>query len=266
MKSIQNIVENASGTEEKLSPWRRFCQLPEFWSLWLGVAAAFGVLAFILVGGQLTPNKGRVFLKVLNYHVLGGAPVGAMQAAKHPILELWENILFNGLITIAIISLFNTFFSLSCRKLFSLSFLEKAFQGLKGDARQQKKTWARFGIPGIFVFVFFPMPFTGPVVGSLLARFVGLRYWGGLGTVIAASLSAIVAWGYAADKVEAYLGGQVLNGILWTLIGITVMAAVVVKVRNWLMARKNPVSVEEDFESGDDQEFLDEEGNAEERH
>ena len=266
MKNTQNIAENALAAEEKLSPWRRFCQLPEFWSLWLGVAAAFGVLAFILVGGQLTPNKARVFLKVLNSHVLGGAPVGAMQAAKYPILELWENILFNGLITIAIISLFNTFFSLSCRKLFSLPFLEKTFQGLKGDARQQKKTWARFGIPGIFIFVFFPSPFTGPVVGSLLARFVGLRYWGALGTVIAASLSAIVAWGYAADKVQAYLGSQVLNVIIGVLIGITVVAVAVVKLRNWLKARKNPVPVEEESEPGDDQEFLDDEGNGEEKH
>ena len=224
----------------------------------LAIVAMLGVVAFILVSGQLTPNKARVFLKVLNYHVIGGAPVGAMQAAKHPILELWENILFNGLITIAIISLFNTFFSLSCRKLFSLPFLEKTFQGIKGDARQQKKTWARFGIPGIFVFVFFPMPFTGPVVGSLLARFVGLRYWGVLGTVISASLSAIVAWGYAADKVETYLGGQVLNIIVWTLIGITVVTAAVVKVRAWLFSRKNLAAVQAVAEPEDDREFIDE--------
>lgn len=206
--------------------------------MWLGLASLALCVLFYFVESEIEPAKGKALLKIVNYHLLSGAPVGAMNGAKYGSLDFFENFSFNGLITTAIISIFNTLFSLSCRKVFQLPFLHKTFQDIKGDAKRQKKTWARFGIPGVFFFVFIPMPMTGPVVGSLLARFVGLKYWGVLGTVIAASLTSIAAWGYAAERVEEYFGRGVLNGIVWALIGLTVAIAAVAKIRLWLKERR----------------------------
>lgn len=231
--------------------------------MWLGVASVVACVLFYLVERNIDPEKGRALLKILNYHVFSGAPVSAMNGAKYSCLEFYENFIFNGFITIAIISFFNTLFSLSCRKVFQLPFLHSTFQDIKTDAKRQKKTWARFGIPGVFFFVFIPMPLTGPVVGSLLARFIGLKYWGMLGTVIAASLTSIAAWGYAAERVEEYFGRGVLNVIVWTLIGVTVAVAAVAKLRGWQKERRLAKEAREKEFSGEEQNILEETSDTE---
>ena len=212
--------------------------------MWLGAGALALSVFFYFVERQIEPEKGRALLKIANYHIFSGAPMASMNGAKYSCLDFFENFAFNGLITTTIISFFNTLFSLSCRKVFQLPFLHKTFQDIKSDAKRQR-SWARFGIPGIFFFVFIPMPLTGPVVGSLLARFIGLKYWGVLGTVITASLASIAAWGYAAERVEEYFGRGVLNVIVWTLIGVTVAVAAIVKIRTWQKERRMAHSLPE---------------------
>ncbi|GEM_PF-5785232 len=230
-------------------------ELPEFWSFCLGFLATCMALAMLLVGYMGEAKVGHAFMKILTSHIMLGAPMGALEGAKFPILDFWVNVVFNSLITISIICYFNTLFSLSCKKLFHLPILHSTFQDIKGDAKRQKKTWARFGIPGVFAFVFIPMPMTGPVVGSLLARFVGLRYWGVLTTVIFASISSICAWGYAADVLEQYLGGRVLNIILWSIILVTIAVAGYAKYTAW-QKRRQEKRIADALKSGEDDRYF----------
>ena len=221
-----------------------FRHLPEFGTLCLGLAAALAALGWMGLALAVSSPTGGLFPKILTSHLVLGAPMGAVQGAKYAALPLWQNVLFNGLVTTALICLFNTLFGLSVRKIFRLPFLQETFQGIQVDAQRQRRTWARFGIFGIFAFVFIPLPLTGPIVGSLLARFVGLRYWGAVGTVVSASFASILAWGYAADKVQRYLGSRVLQFFLWGLILLTFGLAALSKIRNLLWPSRREAKAE----------------------
>ncbi len=214
-----------------------FRSLPECGTLLLGLGMALAALVWMGFSLGTRSPLGTILPRVLTSHLILGAPMGAVEGAKHAsVLPLWENVLFNGMVTTALICLFNTLFGLSVRRIFRLPFLQETFQGLQVDARRQRRVWARFGLLGVFAFVFIPLPLTGPIVGSLLARLVGLRYWGVVTTVVSASLTSILAWGYAADKVQRYLGSRVLQVFLWGLILVTVGLAVLAKIRNFFPA------------------------------
>ncbi|MGN0866857.1 MAG: small multi-drug export protein [Oligosphaeraceae bacterium] len=229
--------QDGAGEEKVAGAWRRFRHLPECGTLLLGVVVALAALVWMGVSLGTRSPLGRILPRVLTSHLVLGAPMGAVEGAKHASsLPLWQNVLFNGMVTTALICLFNTLFGLSVRRVFRLPLLQETFQGLQVDARRQRRVWARFGLLGVFAFVFIPLPLTGPIVGSLLARLVGLRYWGAVGTVVSASLTSILAWGYAADKVQKYLGSRVLQVFLWGLILVTVGLAAAAKVRNFLQA------------------------------
>lgn len=231
--------------------------LPEFWSFVVGLGASVMVACMILGGLWEDSSIGHSLMKILTTHLVMGAPMGALEGAKFPFLDLWLNITYNCLITTAIICFFNTLFSLSCKRFFHIPILHNAFKDIQSDAKRQKKTWARFGIPGIFAFVFIPMPMTGPVVGSLLARFVGLRYWGVILTVIVASVTSICAWGYAADVLEQYLGRGVLTAILWGIILLTVLIAAMAKIQRWEKSRREKRQEAQKTQEEDDRDFYD---------
>ena len=83
-----------------------------------------------------------------------------------------------------------------------ISFLEDTFKTLSSSAKSQKKTWVKLGIPGIFAFVFFPTTGTGPIVGSIIARLIGLGYWTSILTVLGGSLASVATFGFAAICLE----------------------------------------------------------------
>lgn len=240
-------------------PASRLQNIPEFWALWLGVGLGLICLFAVLFASAFNPRLGKVLLKVVTSHFVLGAPMGAVEGAKHvDCLSFLQNVVFNSVLTACIICLFNAVFGLSCRKVFHLPFLQKHFRSIQTDAKRQKKAWSRFGVPGIFVFVFIPIPMTGPVVGSLLARFVGLRLWGSVATVVTASIASIAAWGYAADRIQQYLGSRVLQVFLWTLILLTLGIAALAKFRRfvlWIRGQKAAAESAQDSEETPSMEF-----------
>ncbi len=239
-KMVSRAAEANAEAPSPAAP--RLQDIPEFWALWLGVGLGLICLFTVLFCSAFNPHLGKVLLKVVTSHFVLGAPMGAVEGAKHvECFSFLQNVVFNSVLTACIICLFNAAFGLSCRKVFHLPFLQRHFHSLQSDAKRQKKAWARFGVPGIFVFVFIPIPMTGPVVGSLLARFVGLRLWGSVATVVTASIASIAAWGYAADRIQQYLGSRVLQVFLWTLILLTLGIAALAKLRHfvlWLRGQK----------------------------
>ena len=55
-----------------------------------------------------------------------------------------------------------------------------------------------------------------------------------LGTVVTASVTSITAWGYAADKLQQYVGSTVLRVFVWCLLLTIITIPTVVKIRTWI--------------------------------
>jgi hypothetical protein len=54
----------------------------------------------------------------------------------------------------------------------------------------------RYGIIGLFAFVWFPFWMTGPVVGSVIGFLLGMRIWLNMTVVLTGTYVAIVGWAF----------------------------------------------------------------------
>lgn len=211
--------------------------LPETYSF-LGAWMAAAWLAEHYFSLLLSSAKRANHLwKIIGYHLSGGAALGVLKGAAYDDLTIFDNILANSLITITVILLFNTLFGLSCRGIFRISFLDDTFKSLSRSAKSQKKTWVKLGIPGIFAFVFFPSTGTGPIVGSIIARLIGLGYWTSILTVLCGSLASVATFGFAADKIGTLVGDKTLSRISLGIILLLLLTAAAVKFRAWYKNR-----------------------------
>ncbi len=75
------------------------------------------------------------------------------------------------------------------------------------DARRMlRKTWvARYGMVGLFAFVFLPFWMTGPVVGSVIGFLIGLKARHNLPVVLSATYVAVVIWAVFFDRMNDWL-------------------------------------------------------------
>ena len=221
--------------------------LPELYSFLLAMLQLVFLAEHYLILSAYSPKGASHLWKILGYHLTGGAAFGALKGASFPDLTLIDNILANSLITSIIILLFNTLFSLSCRGIFKIKFLEHTISSMKSDAKTHKRGWKALGIPGIFIFVLFPTTGTGPIVGSILGRLIGLKFWTNILTVIAGSFASIISVAFAADKIEKFIGDKQLSRITFVLFLLIIVGALTAQVIAW---RK---SLKADSQSGADQ-------------
>jgi hypothetical protein len=66
----------------------------------------------------------------------------------------------------------------------------------------------RYGIIGLFAFVWFPFWMTGPVIGCVIGFLLGLRVWLNMTVVLAGTYVAIFGWAFFLrqfhDRVASY--------------------------------------------------------------
>jgi len=95
-------------------------------------------------------------------------------------------------------------FALSWRQLIKLPRLEASLARLHRAAAFRGDTVRRFGIAGLFVFVFLPFWMTGPVVGAIIGFLIGLRPWVNMVVVLMATYVAIGVWALLLNELSAW--------------------------------------------------------------
>lgn len=77
---------------------------------------------------------------------------------------------------------------------------------MRAAATQHQGRVQRYGIVGLFFFVFTPFWMTGPVVGAIIGFLIGLRPWVNLGVVLGATYIAIGVWALLLNELNRWLG------------------------------------------------------------
>lgn len=103
---------------------------------------------------------------------------------------------------------FYPLFVFSWRHLLVIKSLKNIFERIHRAAETHKAKIQRYGIVGLFAFVWFPFWMTGPVVGSVIGFLLGLPVWLNMAAVLAGTYVAIVAWAFflreVHERVAAY--------------------------------------------------------------
>ena len=87
-------------------------------------------------------------------------------------------------------------FVFSWRRLLVIKWLKKTFERTRRAAETHKDKVQKYGVIGLFVFVWFPFWMTGPVVGSVIGFLLGLRLWLNMAVVLAGTYAAIFGWAF----------------------------------------------------------------------
>ena len=95
-------------------------------------------------------------------------------------------------------------FALSWRQLIKLRALQPFVTRMHRAAESRGGVVRKFGVIGLFVFVFTPFWMTGPVVGAVIGFLIGLRPRVNLAVVLVATYVAIGVWGLLLNELNAW--------------------------------------------------------------
>jgi uncharacterized membrane protein len=123
-----------------------------------------------------------------------------------------------------VVLVFYPLFVLGWRHLLVIKRLKNVFERVRHAAETHKGTVQKYGIIGLFAFVWFPFWMTGPVVGCVIGFLLGLRPRVNLTVVLAGTYVAILAWAFFLrrihDQAASYssYAPMILMGLLLVII------------------------------------------------
>ena len=92
----------------------------------------------------------------------------------------------------------------SMRHLIKMRILESFITRIHHAAESGGGVVRKFGIAGLFVFVFAPFWMTGPVVGAIIGFLIGLRPWVNLAVVLVSTYIAIGIWALLLNELNVW--------------------------------------------------------------
>jgi len=198
---------------------------PEFVIFLFGLAAWGLILFWVLSLAHYEPQKSRALLSVVAVHLTAGRAMGvSMALSLH--FSRGEAILLAVLIEAGVVCTFFSAFSFSARRFIRLPWLDDAFDNVRRTAAEHRSRLIRWGIPGLFLFVWFPFFMTGPVVGSVIGFLLGLHPYLNVSVVLAGTCTAIIFWTFAIGPIVEWTAriGQIIPMMIVIILCVFVAA------------------------------------------
>ena len=95
-----------------------------------------------------------------------------------------------------LVLIFYPLFVFSWQHLLVIKGLKNVFERIRKSAETHKDKVQKYGVIGLFAFVWFPFWMTGPVVGSVIGFLLGLRVWLNMTVVLTGTSLAIIGWAF----------------------------------------------------------------------
>lgn len=195
------MEENATQPENELN-FRRNNRLKstllassEGYLLLIGIALALIYTFWLGIKLLLSPDESQVLIGITATELMFGRAAamafGYTMGLGHktviPICMIIETIL---------VLIFYPLFVFSWRHLLVIKWLKNILERVQKSAETHKDKVQKYGVVGLFAFVWFPFWMTGPVVGSVIGFLLGLRIRLNLPIVLTGTYVAIVGWAY----------------------------------------------------------------------
>ncbi|MDO9190333.1 MAG: small multi-drug export protein [Sulfurimicrobium sp.] len=179
------------------------CASTEGRLLGMGLALTGLMLLAFGIGWQLFPDSVLTYAAMTGLNLIIGRAAG-MSFGYASGLEHAQVIPLNMLVeTIQVLVLY-PLFALSWRQLIRVPRLQPFVTRMHSAAESRGGAVRKFGIVGLFVFVFVPFWLTGPVVGAIIGFLIGLRAWVNLAVVLVSTYLAIGVWGLLLNELNAW--------------------------------------------------------------
>jgi uncharacterized membrane protein len=222
--------------ETKLTPiaesppkpvWRQLLKTTEGYILLLGIAIALAGLIVMGLVAYWSPQTSEMIGAMSISNLIFGAVVSmsiGYTAGYGHLLVVGVNMWVETVVVV----LFYPVFVLSMRKLVVFPKLKRFIERTHEAAERHHDKVRRYGIIGLFLFVWIPFWMTGPVVGSAIGYMLGFPAWLTLSVVIVGTLMTLLTWAYLLFGIytrAALLGPWAPTLILVLIIFVILIAA-----------------------------------------
>lgn len=171
--------------------------------LFAGLGLAFLLALALGVGWHLFPDRILSYLVMTSLTFFIG-PATGMTFGYASGLTHDQVVPLNMLVETIQVLIIYPLFVLSWRQLIELRRLKPYVVRMQGAAETHREKVQKFGIVGLFIFVFVPFWMTGPVVGSILGFLIGLRAWVNVVVVLLATYVATILWALLLNELSAW--------------------------------------------------------------
>ena len=192
-----NDVTNPENTQKKppRAAWRQLFKTTEGRILVLGILIALAGLIVMGLTAFWSPQTSRMIGVMTFFNIVFGRAVsmsiGYAANYGHALV-----VSVNMWIESVLVLLFYPIFVFSMRKLVVFRRLKHYIERTRSAAERHREKVNRYGIIGLFVFVWFPFWMTGPVVGSAIGYLLGFHPWLTISVVLTGTYIAMGAWAY----------------------------------------------------------------------
>jgi len=178
-------------------------------------------LLVILLCGFVAPEIYKLLTAVTFSHLLVGRVAGitvgfAMDASAAAVIGI--NMLIETLLVLSIYPLF----VMSWNRLHDIGRFEAWIAKARSSAERYRPKIQRYGVIGLFAFVWFPFWMTGPVVGSMVGYLMGFSHRRTLAVVLAGTLVAIACWAWFLETLKNW-ALQIHPQASWLIVGLAVL-------------------------------------------
>ena len=176
---------------------------PEGHVLIVGIAMA--LLYFLWLSLELFTNPGgfQTLLGMTATEVVFGR-IACMGFGYSMEIGHSRVILISMLLETILVLVFYPLFVFIWQQLLVIRWLKRLSEHTYKAAERHKDKVRKYGIIGLFMFVWLPFWMTGPVVGCMIGYLLGMRIWVNLVTVLTGTYIAILGWAYLLHNLHQH--------------------------------------------------------------
>jgi uncharacterized membrane protein len=177
------------------SVWRQLFKTTEGRIFLLGIAIALAGLIIMGVVAFWSPQTSSIMGAMSFANIVFGTivsmSIGYAAGYGHALV-----IPVNIWVESVMVLLFYPVFVLSMQKLVAFPLVGRFLERTRKIAEHHQDKVRRYGIAGLFLFVWAPFWMTGPLVGSAIGYLLGFPAWLTLSVVLAGTFVAMFGWAY----------------------------------------------------------------------
>lgn len=199
----------------------------------LGLFMIFSLVVFIIVCYQVdTTMANKITGMVFSNLLVGRVPSLSFGYAAD--LSHFIVISTNIYIELILVTIIYPLFVLSFKGILKIKAFEKFFNEVQEKKKEHQKKFDKYGIFGLFVFVFIPFWMTGPIVGSMIGFLIGMKHYTIIFIVFIATVISIALWGFFLQEFIdiLFLFG---NETIWVILFVMVSGLLVFRFRKVIL-------------------------------
>jgi len=192
MIKYRKELENIASCEEN-HIWRKLLATPEGRILQIGLITALLFITVLGLGYLRFPEKAHVFIGMSATNILFGRAAGISFGYSFELGNVLV-IVTNIVIETILVLIFYPLFVFSWHSILVIKPLRRIMKRTNIAAEAHQDTIRKYGIIGLFIFVWLPFWMTGPVAGCAVGYLLGFSPWKNLTIVLSSTCLAVVCW------------------------------------------------------------------------